>query len=51
MHYFDKCGLVLLNNHSDKVRFKVSDRQRLHQSLGYKTPEQFEAENAPAFAA
>lgn len=26
-------------------------RQRLHQSLGYKTPEQFEAENAPALAA
>lgn len=27
------------------------NRQRLHQSLGYKTPEQFEAENAPALAA
>ena len=27
------------------------NRQRLHQSLGYKTPEQFEAENAPAIAA
>jgi len=27
------------------------NRQRLHQSLGYKTPNQFEAENAPALAA
>lgn len=27
------------------------NRQRLHQSLGYKTPEQFEADNAPALAA
>lgn len=27
------------------------NRQRLHQSLGYKTPEQLEAENAPATAA
>lgn len=27
------------------------NRQRLHQTLGYKTPEQFEAENAPALAA
>lgn len=27
------------------------NRQRLHQSLDYKTPEQFEAENAPALAA
>ncbi len=27
------------------------NRQRLHQSLGYKTPEQYEAENAPAIAA
>lgn len=27
------------------------NRQRLHQSLGYKTPEQFDAENAPALAA
>jgi len=27
------------------------NRQRLHQSLGYKTPEQFEAEYAPAVAA
>lgn len=27
------------------------NRQRLHQSLGYQTPEQFEAENAPAIAA
>ena len=27
------------------------NRQRLHQSLGYKTPEQYEAENAPARAA
>ena len=27
------------------------NRQRLHQALGYKTPEQFEAENAPALAA
>ena len=27
------------------------NRQRLHQSLGYKTPEQYEAENAPAVAA
>lgn len=27
------------------------NRQRLHQTLGYKTPEQFEAENAPAIAA
>jgi len=27
------------------------NRQRLHQSLGYKTPEQYEAENAPALAA
>ena len=26
-------------------------RQRLHESLGYKTPEQFEAEHAPALAA
>jgi putative transposase len=27
------------------------NRQRLHQSLGYKTPEQFEAEHAPVLAA
>lgn len=27
------------------------NRQRLHQSLGYKTPQQFEAENAPAIEA
>ena len=27
------------------------NRQRLHQALGYKTPEQFEADNAPATAA
>ena len=27
------------------------NRQRLHQTLGYKTPEQFEAEHAPAIAA
>jgi putative transposase len=27
------------------------NRQRLHQTLGYKTPEQFEAENAPVLAA
>lgn len=27
------------------------NRQRLHQALGYKTPEQYEAENAPAVAA
>ncbi|MCG8450279.1 MAG: integrase core domain-containing protein [Pirellulales bacterium] len=27
------------------------NRQRLHQSLGYKTPEQYEAEHAPAIAA
>lgn len=27
------------------------NRERLHQSLGYKTPEEFEAENAPAVAA
>lgn len=27
------------------------NRQRLHQTLGYKTPEQFEAENAPVIAA
>ena len=27
------------------------NRQRLHQSLGYKTPEAFEAEHAPAIAA
>jgi putative transposase len=27
------------------------NRQRLHQTLGYTTPEQFEAENAPALAA
>jgi len=27
------------------------NRQRLHQSLGYKTPEEFEAEYAPALAA
>jgi putative transposase len=27
------------------------NRQRLHQTLGYKSPEQFEAENAPALAA
>ena len=27
------------------------NRQRLHQSLGYKTPEQFEADNAPALVA
>lgn len=27
------------------------NRQRLHQSLGYKTPEEFEAEHAPAVAA
>lgn len=26
------------------------NRQRLHQSLGYKNPEQYEAENAPAIA-
>jgi len=26
------------------------NRQRLHQTLGYKTPEQFEAEYAPAVA-
>lgn len=27
------------------------NRRRLHQSLGYKTPEEFEADNAPAVAA
>jgi putative transposase len=27
------------------------NRQRLHQTLGYKTPEQYEAEHAPAIAA
>lgn len=32
-------------------RFIREPRQRLHQSLGYKTPEQFEAENVPALAA
>jgi transposase InsO family protein len=27
------------------------NRQQLHQSLGYKTPEQFETDNAPTLAA
>ena len=27
------------------------NRERLHQTLGYKTPDQYEAENAPALAA